>query len=353
MRNHLIASIIIFTFLFSACSVDAERPSPPSRESVEIRPMVVFDLADNQPLYLYVETQGLVEPRQEIRLTPRLSGFIREHRIRDGEKVTKGDVLLQFADEEWRLDLADATEDFNREYNRFLIEKRLRFGEESPADDDPELLSIKNQMGISQSRIRIDRSELMLSYSRLEAPFSGYVSTKENLSSGQYISASSDLGKLVDQSSVIVRFELLESELETVEPGFTVELTTTAGRQLTGKVERVSPVVNPESKTGQVVAVFDNPDGILRAGMTVNGRILTDRIEGRTRAPRSAMLHRDGRPLVFKLIDGTVHWIYIEPEAYTSEWVVFTHNNVAPGDTLAVDRHFAISHLQRIEARLR
>jgi len=118
-------------------------------------------------------------------------------------------------------------------------------------------------------------------------------------------------------------------------------------------VEAVSPVVDGESKTGQVVALFDNPDGQLRGGMTVDGRVLISSVEGRSRIPRAAMLMRDNRPLLFRLSGDMVEWVYIDPVAVTSEWVVINDEEISPGDTLAVDQHFAISHMQRVNPRFR
>lgn len=353
IRNGIGVCMLAFLiFSVSACSSEPERPTPPSRESVEVRPMVVFDLADDEPVFLHVETQGRVEPIRKINIQPRISGFVESHTITDGVQVNRGDTLLSFVDDEWRLDLESASEEYQKSLAAYTVEKNLRFRDSVPPENSPEIISLKNQYGISQAEINRNRAALMLTYAHLVAPFDGFISTNENLSTGQYISAGTQLGEFVDQSTVRVRFDVLESELEQIQPGMEVLLTTAGGRQVSGQVQNLSPVVDPDSKTGQVIALFENSEGFLRSGMTVDGRILIEKIEGRTRAPRSAMLQRDGRPLVFKLIDDTVHWVYIEPLAYTSEWVVFTHNDISPGDTLAVDRHFAISHLQKIEPRM-
>jgi hypothetical protein len=60
-----------------------------------------------------------------------------------------------------------------------------------------------------------------------------------------------------------------------------------------------------------------------------------------------------GRTLVFKLNEGeTVEWIYVEPAFQTSDWAIVNHEDIAPGDTLAVDQHFALSHLQCVIPRM-
>jgi len=43
-----------------------------------------------------------------------------------------------------------------------------------------------------------------------------------------------------------------------------------------------------------------------------------------------------------------VEWIYVTPVAMNSEWILLDHENISPGDTIAVDQHFSISHQQKV-----
>ncbi|HCI71671.1 MAG TPA: efflux RND transporter periplasmic adaptor subunit, partial [Balneola sp.] len=54
------------------------------------------------------------------------------------------------------------------------------------------------------------------------------------------------------------------------------------------------------------------------------------------------------RTLVFKLNNGEVEWIYVTPVEMNTEWVLIDHEEINPGDTLAVDKHFSISHQQKV-----
>ncbi|MEX0780999.1 MAG: efflux RND transporter periplasmic adaptor subunit [Balneolales bacterium] len=348
---------LFFTALmFVACSDSNsdETVDPDSIESEDIRPVVIFSETDGQPLNYYIDTQGRVEPHRELTLQTRTSGYIETHNLREGLHVETGGLILSLADDEWQLTLEEAISELAIAESGYLIEKNSRLRElQSDALSVNELKTLQNQFGYTQAQIRKRQAELNLSYARLTAPFPGSIHTKRNLSAGEYISAGTELGKLIDYSEVIVRFDMLESELTRVRPGMSVDLTTSFSESVTGSVETVSPVVDPESKTGQVIARFPNGNRLLRSGMTVDGRIRIQSVEGRTRAPRSAMLERDGRPLIFKLNGDTVEWVYVEPVAVTSQWIMLDEEEISPGDTLAVDQHFAISHLQKVQVRVR
>ena len=347
---------LVFGGFAAACSDDngGEEAGTRSTEREEVRPVVIFDRADDQPLYHHIETQGTVEPLREIKLYNRLAGFIETNIIRDGRRVAGGDTIIALDDREWQMSLEDAQNALEKATSEYQIERNQRL-RDTGSEALPEEIDrfLRNVHGYSEAMVQVRRAELDLSYTSLVAPFDGQIHTRENFTRGQFLSAGSELGRLVDQSQVRVRFDMLESELADVEEGMTVELETGFGYRASGVVEAVSPVVDDESKTGQVVALFDNPEGRLRGGMTVDGRVLIESVEGRSRIPRSAMLMRDNRPLLFRLSGDMVEWIYIDPVAVTSEWVVINHEEISPGDTLAVDQHFAISHMQRVNPRFR
>ncbi|MDI6401855.1 efflux RND transporter periplasmic adaptor subunit [Balneolaceae bacterium ANBcel3] len=339
----------------TGCSPDdGDEPESHSTDGQEVRPIMIFDQADYEPLYHYIETRGTIEPLQEITLNNRINGFIDHHVLMDGRNVSVGDTILALQNEEWQLAVEEAQFALEKAASNYQIERNQRLRDsESGSLSDEMIRYLQNVHGYSEAQIRLRRAELDLGYTKLIAPFDGQLHTRNNYSRTQYLASGTELGRLVDDSQVRVRFDLLESELVDVKAGMRVELSTGFGYEAEGVIEAVSPVVNNQSKTGQVVALFDNPERRLRSGMTVEGRILIESILGRTRIPRSAMLERDGKTLLFRLNRDEVEWIYIEPVASTSEWVVINHPDISPGDTIAVDQHFAASHLQRVDPRFR
>lgn len=351
-----IIGLLFLGLVYTSCSEDSAEASIEYRnvEREEVLPVVIFDLADDRPLFHYIETQGTVEPLNDIVLYNRLNGFIDRHMLREGQSISRGDTIMSFQDDEWRLAVEEAQYVLGKAATDFRFERDQRLQSSDVEELPDEMIRyLQNEYGFSEAQVRLQRAELDLSYTSLIAPFNGRIHTRMNYSQGQYLSAGTEIGRLVDDSKVRIRFDMLESELANIKVGMSVELETGFGYQATGVVEAVSPVVDSESKTGQVVALFDNPERQLLSGMTVNGRILTNSVEGRTRVPRSAMLERDGRSLLFILNNDEVEWVYIEPIAITSEWVVIDHPEISPGDTVAVDQHFAISHMQRVNPRFR
>lgn len=355
-------AVLGFAFFIYGCksnnSEDKNPLSEEEQESVEVRPEVIFAVADDKPIYQYIESQGVVEANQSVVLKPKISGYVKHSNIREGRRVQKGDTLLAFDRRELKLAVQQARNAYDKALEGYQIEMNMRSEGGSTGTNgkkDPSSRMVRITTGLAKAEVDLQRARLDLSYTILRAPFTGTLSTDNRLTSGTYVGAGTKVGTLVDDRHVRIRFDVLESELGKVQEGMEVALTSPGGEQLTGTVEAVSPMVNTKTKTGTVIVEAKNKEGLLTPGMTVEGRIQILKQDGKVRVPRSAILSRDGgRTLLFKLNpeNNEVNWVYVEPQAQNSEWAIINHEQIAPGDTVAVDRHFALSHLQIVEPRI-
>lgn len=345
--------------LLTACSnSNEEEEARPEAESVEIRPEVVFTVVDDSPLEFYIESRGVAEPRDRIQIMPRISGFVEQHALQEGNRVQKGDLLLQLSDEEYRNEVEKAHNAYLIAKQDYDIEKRARDaflkaaadsgreGTNGSAAQNEEMIRINS--GLAEAELALEQAKLTLSYTTINAPFTGRISSKEVLSAGAYVSAGKELGSLIDDQVVNIRFDLLESEMQQMQEGMEAELYSPRGDTLKGQITAVSPEVDPETKTGQVLVQVDNPEGKIRTGMTIDGRIYMRSVQSKVKAPREVLLARDGRTLVFKLSEEEVQWIYVDPVEMNTEWILLNHPDINPGDTLAVDQHFSIVHQQKV-----
>src|SRR5690554_6209859 len=94
--------IPLMIMILISCASEEASERPDATDEVDIRPEVVFTVADENPLHMYIESQGIAEPVREVIVRPRISGFITESLLEDGSRIEAGETMLTFSEEEWR-----------------------------------------------------------------------------------------------------------------------------------------------------------------------------------------------------------------------------------------------------------
>ncbi|MNX65857.1 Cobalt-zinc-cadmium resistance protein CzcB [compost metagenome] len=140
----------------------------------------------------------------------------------------------------------------------------------------------------------------------VRAPLGGTV-VERTATVGQYVSpdAAAPLFSLMDLSTVRVRADLAERDFLAIRPAqvASVSLAAVPGKPYQGKVVRLSPVLDAESRTGEALIDLPNPDGRLRPGMSVKVAIALPRA-GVLSVPLAAVQREDSRSFAYAPLGG-------------------------------------------------
>lgn len=113
---------------------------------------------------------------------------------------------------------------------------------------------------------------------------------------GQFVSpeAAEPLFKLIDLRTARVEVELPERDFLAIQVGMPAKVTLAAlpDQELEGRVSRLSPTVDPRTRTGQALIDLPNPRGTLRPGMSVKASLMIVRPD--VRVVPSAAVQREG-----------------------------------------------------------
>ena len=136
---------------------------------------------------------------------------------------------------------------------------------------------VRNRQGIiAQRRSELDLARQQLSDTVLVSPFDGAVSLKQ-ASVGEYLAAGAPVATLVRVHPLRLRVPVPEREGLGVRSGQPVKLTvegdTTA---YTGRIVRLSPIVQEQNRTLMVEAEVPNERALLRPGSFARVEIVTD-----------------------------------------------------------------------------
>jgi len=122
--------VLMLTVIVGACQSSEKEDNNPlseeEQESAKVRPEVTFAIADSQPIYQYIESQGVVEANQSVILKPKISGYVERSFITGGKRVQKGDTLLNFDRREYTMAVEEAKNAYDEALEKYKIEMGMR-----------------------------------------------------------------------------------------------------------------------------------------------------------------------------------------------------------------------------------
>lgn len=347
-------------------------------------------LATRADLVKKITATGTAEAERQVTITAPLGGLIEKVAVAEGDRVQEGDRLVEFETQELELDVQRAREQLVQamakysEKQIFLsrpqVESEVRVQMQEAEErllsgvisreafrnliEDPRFDALFEtitreevmaaQDGLQQARAAYTTAELALERARVLAPFGGQVAPNpaggeqrgtRPVVEGQRVSAGTELLTLVDADPIRVRVDVLESDSGLVRVGREARVRFAAypTEVFTGRVETISPMVDSETKTLEVIVILPNPGLRLKPGMYARIALDTEIFDDRLLVPESAVLLRDERPMLFVVRDDRAEWIYIT-EGLKNEEFVEVLEGVEAGDEVIVSGHYSLAH---------
>jgi RND family efflux transporter MFP subunit len=160
---------------------------------------------------------------------------------------------------------------------------------------------------IAARKAALALAEKKLADAKITAPIPGFIKDRQ-VSEGQYLKANSSIVAIVQNSPLRLRIEVPENAIGSVRSGGAVQFHVDAfpGKVFEGRVSRISPAVNPQSRTLTLEALVNNGSGLLKPGFFARATIQTDRREKALIVPAGAVFSFAGIEKIFVIEDGKV-----------------------------------------------
>lgn len=247
----------------------------------------------------YAGTAAL-EPARQAQVAAKTSGVLLQLQTEEGRVVKAGDVLARLDSERARLELARAEANLQRLEKNFSRAEDLSKRNLISAEAFDQI-----RADLSTQRAAFELAELELSYTEIVAPIDGVISERM-VKEGNLIQPNQVLFRIDDFNPLLAVLNVPERELAIMRPGLEVRMLVDAlpGEVFTGKVARVSPVVEAGTGTFRVTAEFRDQSGRLKSGMFGRVQIVYDTRTEALTISRSALAEEDGEAVVFVIERG-------------------------------------------------
>lgn len=283
----------------SAAAATSARPPAPAAApggpvAVEVGRVEAMRIEDD------AQAIGSVRSRQGVMLRPEVSGRIAKIGFGDGQRVRRGQLLVQLDDTLQRAQLqqAQAQAGIARttlERNRELVAQG--FVSASVVDQSAAALEV--------ALAQVALAEAQVARMRIVSPFDGVAGIR-SIDVGDYVKDGADLVNIEDNAQVWVDFRLAERYIARMKPGQPVEVQLDAlpGRRFQGRIDAVDSQVDANGRSLLVRARLPNDDGALRSGMFARTRTVFATREQALLVPEEALVPQGGKQYLVKVVDG-------------------------------------------------
>ena len=242
-------------------------PSAAGASNVKTKLVQVMTLEEG-PFRTWVEVQGTVDARQSIEVTAESMGVVRNIKVKEGQKVNKGQVLAELD----QTVLLQSIEEIKGqlEFAQQLYSKQANLWKQN-IGSEVQYLSAKNQKESLERRLATVQSQLDMT--RIKAPVSGTVD-QVYLKLGQSTAMGMPAVRVVNFDDLRVITDLSESYVSRVREGATVELEfKDINASSEGRIAYVARSISALNRTFRAEVPLNNRSGLYRPNMIVGMKI--------------------------------------------------------------------------------
>ncbi len=260
------------------------------------------EVAKVTSITLVDETQsvGSLRSRQGVMLRPEVAGRVSKILFNDGQRVRKGQLLVQFDDQLQAAQVSQAKAEMsiaaaNHKRNQELVAQN--FISKRSLDESAAALEV--------AQAKLDLAMATMQRLKIVAPFDGVTGLRQ-VNVGDYLKDGTDVVNIEDIDAVLVDFRLPERFQAKVRPGQKAQLTVDAlpGRPFAAIVQAVDPLIDANGRSVGVRGCIDNRQQQLRPGMFARVNAVFGSRPSALVIPEEAIVPQGGRTFVVKVVPG-------------------------------------------------
>lgn len=319
----LIIVVILATIGYRGWQIMAEKkaqqPVSQAEEAIPVRVETV-QLADIQEELSFT---GNIRPKLEVKIFSKVSGRLEELLVDKGDTVTQGEnlAIIDHEEIEARVKQAEASlavaqaqlEQVKAELeqiasDRDRITTLYKQGVASKQDFDSVEARYKASVAqqqltgaqINMTKASLEQDRIRLNESTIVSPLEGVVAEKY-LEPGDMVMLATPLLSVVNMETVKVLINVEDKLLTRIQPGTktTVTVDTYPEKEFEGQVSKISPTIDPLTRTVEVEILIANPAQQLKPGMFARVKIIVAQHSQVPVIPDSAILRDQAGSYVY------------------------------------------------------
>jgi len=286
--------------------------------SVELGAVKRADMAEHMTVVGNLIGEATVEA------VPKVAGRVDSISVRLGDRVRRGQTLAKIEDRELLEQIRQAQASFevsaatirqreadlrfaqtNLDRSKNLFDRQL-IPKQTFDDAEARYQASSAQVDLaraqhSQSQARLDELKINLANTVITSPVNGFIG-KRTLDPGAWVTPNSALLSVVDISQVRLVANIIEKDLRRISAGqrADVEVDAFPNETFRGRIARISPVLDPATRTAQIEVEIENASFRLKPGMYARVNFTVEQRPNTLVVPANALVDVQGSRGVFQ-----------------------------------------------------
>jgi len=331
--------ILIVIKIISNSKKEQTESTKPVAQAVQAECIIAKDTLIN----FTFKAVGNIRANESVEIVSELSLRLVSIHFEEGSHVKKGDVLFQLDDAELQANLKK-------------VKAKLDLAVETEKRNESVLTSggiSKQVFDESASNRKVFEAEVeslnvLIGKTKIMAPFSGVIGIR-NVSEGAYLASGKVLTTLEDISRLKIDFTISQTYANMIRKGERFNFSVDGNpASYTAVIEAINPSINQNSGNLRVLAIVENSDPALKAGVTVSITMVSKSTISAVYVPTQALIPTPGGYHIFVVENGKAGYRPVTT-GIRSETMVEISKGVKPGDTVLVSGFMKVRPDSRVK----
>ncbi|MFN2372910.1 MAG: efflux RND transporter periplasmic adaptor subunit [Cyclonatronaceae bacterium] len=340
---------ILFVFLIAVsisqtgCTTESQSKNP-VKEEVEPTIPVEAEFVKRGDVAAYYHGTATLEAQNEATVMAEVGGIITGVFVEEGDYVKQGDILAKLDREPYEIEAARVKATLSRLQNEFDRNKTMY---ERNLVSAEVFENVKFELEVQKANL--DLAMRNLDQTDIRASISGVIGTR-HIKAGNRITPNQPAFHVIQMNPLLAILHVPEHEIGKIRPGQKVSLNMDArsGEGFTGRVDRVSPVIDRSTGTAKVTVHVNDDTGLLKPGMFARVSIIHSVNQNTLIIPRQAIMSEDGRVSAYVIQDSIAVRKRITT-GFTNGMYIEVLDGVTEGDQVVTVGQASLRDTSRIE----
>jgi len=223
----------------------------------------------------FIEIQGVVKADKNIEIKPELGGTVNNIFVKEGQRVSKGQTLIQLDDASVRNNIAELNTQLTLAKTTFERQKRLW---EQKIGSEMQFLQAKTQKESLENNLATLRTQSRKM--KVIAPFSGIVDVIfPNI--GELTNPQSPIIRLINLDNVYVEADVTETYLPVIKVGTNAVLNfPSINKEVHSEIAQIGNYINPDNRSFKTRINISNKDKSIKPNLFADVKILDFEVRG-------------------------------------------------------------------------